>query len=823
MTPTHSSADHVEWIAQARRQAERARPSAGSSAADGNGASLASSMRPVLLGYAIRREVHRGGQGVVYEALQQSTGRTVALKVLREGPFAGGNDRQRFDREVSILATLNHRHIVRIIDRGAAAGSDYLVMDYVDGRPIDRYVREHDLSLRDRLQLFADVCDAVSAAHQRGVIHRDLKPGNILIDSAGEPRVLDFGLAKTTADGDVVHATQTGQFIGSLPWASPEQSLGQHADVDVRSDVYSLGVVLYQLLTGQFPYSTVGNLGEVLNRIRTAEPIRPRTIEREIDDDTETIVLKCLHKDPARRYQSVGELARDVRHYLANEPIEAKRDSGWYLLRKSLYRHRAATSIAAAFVLVVTVAAIALSVLYARSRALVGQLETSSRKVASEAAKSQQVASFAQQMLAGIDPATAGGMDKKLMRVVLDNAAKRVDTELADSPEVEAAVRRTIGKAYQAIGEYALAQQQVERTVDLHRRSQGENDAGTLKAMDDLAMIYWESGKSADAEKLSRAVLEIRRSTQGPDHPDTLLTMAILTEALHSQGDLEQAEALARETFERRIRVLGPEDPETLSSMNNLAGVLNSARRFDEAEPIYKQVFEGEKRVKGENHPDTLRTMSNLGALYHRSGRLGDAEPIFREIFATMKRVLGDDHPDTLLALGNLAVLLSAKGDYDQAEAILRSLIQSERRVLSAPNPTFANHLVSLASLVSNKGEHADAEALLREAIAINDSALPEAHPQRWTTRLALGICLARMKRFQDSEDLLVPGLEAIEGRSEIHQNWTISSIKTLVEMYDAWDVAEPGTGKIEKAAEWRRKLEAARAATQPSAPASQP
>ncbi len=823
MTPTHSSADHVEWIAQARRQAERARSSAGSFDAAGSGASLAASMRPVLLGYDIRREVHRGGQGVVYEALQQSTGQTVALKVLREGPFAGGNDRQRFDREVSILATLNHRHIVRIIDRGAAAGSDYLVMDYVDGRPIDRYVREHDLSLRDRLRLFAEVCDAVSAAHQRGVIHRDLKPGNILIDSAGEPRVLDFGLAKTTADGDVVHATQTGQFIGSLPWASPEQSLGQHSDVDVRSDVYSLGVVLYQLLTGQFPYTTVGDLSEVLNRIRTAEPIRPRTIEREIDDDTETIVLKSLQKDPTRRYQSVGELARDVRHYLAREPIEAKRDSGWYLLRKSLYRHRAATSIAAAFVIVVTGAAIALSVLYARSRALVSELESSSLKVASEATKSQQVAGFAQQMLAGIDPATAGGMDKKLMRVVLDNAAKRVDTELTDQPEVEAAVRDTIGRAYMAIGELSSAQTHLARALELRQQQLGPEALESLASAEVMAELRREQNNDKDAEPLARSAYEGRRRLLGDDHPDTLRSMSLLAEVLEGQGRNEEAEKLNRATLDARRRVLGETDPDTLTSMNNLGQVLWSLNRRDEGERLMRESVEIQERTLGEEHPHTLRSLNNLAVMAAEAGRPEESLKLHERNLVIRRRVFGDGHPDTVNSIANLGELYRTVGRLEESERLLREAVASRRRIIGGDDQDVALYLASLASIAGARKDFPAAESAFREALAIYQRKLPADHWYIESAKFSLAVSIASQKRFAEAEPLLLESSERVLSKPEVAANWRPGIYSQLTRFYENWDVAEPGTGKREKAAEWAAKLEALRAATSAPAAASPP
>ena len=317
-------------------------------------------------GYELQREIHRGGQGVVYKAKQLSTGQTVAIKLMHGWSSAGDSARSRFEREVHVLAQLDHPGIVHVLDSGHTPdGGMYYVMDYVGGKPLDVIIREWRgrderirtstskstsrttalgaTELRSRLELFAKVCEGVNAAHLKGVIHRDLKPANIRLDARGEPVVVDFGLAKVPGvDDERARAmTTTGQFIGSMPWSSPEQAEGAHGSVDTRSDVYSLGVILYQILTGgRFPYVVIGTVREVMHNILHVEPERPSRIDRGINDEVETIVLKALSKDRERRYQTAGELARDIRRYLAGEPIEAKRDSGWYILTKTLSRHR---------------------------------------------------------------------------------------------------------------------------------------------------------------------------------------------------------------------------------------------------------------------------------------------------------------------------------------------------------------------------------------------------------------------------------------------------------------------------------------------------
>lgn len=333
-------------------------------------------------GYELLGEIHRGGQGVVYHARQRSTKRDVAIKVMRHGPFATLADRARFDREIETLGKLNHPNIVAVHDAGVVAGFHYFVMNYVDGRTLDDAFHEMTAGADDlaaahatALSVFIRVCDAVHAAHLRGVIHRDLKPSNIRVDSSGQPHVLDFGLAKSLEASDESAMTRTGQFVGSLPWASPEQIEGASSRIDLRSDVYSLGAILFQLLTGRLPFDVGSNLRDALDDILYRLPPRPSAVVSatrglRLDDELDTIVLKCLSKDPQRRYQTAGELARDLRHYLAGEAIEAKRDSALYVLRKTMRRYRLHAAAAAAFVVLLVVFAVVMALLYRRSARL---------------------------------------------------------------------------------------------------------------------------------------------------------------------------------------------------------------------------------------------------------------------------------------------------------------------------------------------------------------------------------------------------------------------------------------------------------------------
>ncbi|MCG3127867.1 MAG: Serine/threonine-protein kinase PknD [Phycisphaerae bacterium] len=463
--PDSSNAAHERLIAAARGQHEAAAEA--SRGQRGNDAATADSVKhgpafalpppDSFAGYRILREIHRGGQGVVYQAMQKSTNRKVALKVMREGPFAGAADKARFDREVQVLGQLKHPNIVTIHDTGVAAGCHFFVMDYISGQPLDVYMASGARSIGETLKLFATICEAVNAAHLRGVIHRDLKPGNVRIDNEGAPHILDFGLAKVAAsDAEAAAMTMTGQFVGSLPWASPEQAEGAPGKLDVRTDVYSLGVILYQMLTGRFPYEVIGNMRDVLDRIMRAAPIRPRDIRREISDELETIVLKCLSKERERRYQSAGELGRDVERYLRGEPIEAKRDSLGYLLRKQLRRHRLTLLVGAAFLLLLFCFSITSWTLYLDAQRRGAQAARAAQRA--ERAEHQATNRLRDAYLA-----------QARARRVADSPGRRFESLQALRQAAE--LRPTLELRNEAIACMALCDVQVERTFPRPRRA----------------------------------------------------------------------------------------------------------------------------------------------------------------------------------------------------------------------------------------------------------------------------------------------------------------------------------------------------------------
>lgn len=393
-------------------------------------------------GYDLGPMIHRGGQGIVFRAVQRSTGRTVALKVLRNGLLASDADRTRLKREAEILLHLEHPNIVGIFDSGIKAGHNYFVMDFVDGVPLDEFVRTANLPLCTTLRLFAEVCEAVQAAHAKGVVHRDLKPSNIRVTPDSVPHVLDFGMATMVDRSDpavaTITVTETGHFVGSLPWASPEQARGAWDRVSTRTDVYALGVILYQLATGTFPYSTMGAIADVLTTITESDPKSPRAHNGRVDDELETIILTCLQKEPERRYENSGGVAKDIRRYLAGEPIEAKRSSAWYILRKTVRRHR---TIAISAVLIATISVVYASMVTVYYRRARHQAEEARAKFRLAQETVSAVVNEIGRQLAGV----SGGVkaERAVMQIAYDRL-RLLAEERSDDPALRADMARTL-------------------------------------------------------------------------------------------------------------------------------------------------------------------------------------------------------------------------------------------------------------------------------------------------------------------------------------------------------------------------------------------
>jgi serine/threonine protein kinase/Tfp pilus assembly protein PilF len=894
---------------------ERARLQAatgGSSA--GPGSPIAQGSPEAIPGYEVKSEIHRGGQGVVYRAVQRSTRREVALKILREGAFAGAAELSRFQLEVQVLARLRHPHIVTIYDSGRAGDLYYFAMDYVAGRRLDEYLDARRAALDDRpggsnafvaeaCLLLAQVAEAVHAAHLRGIIHRDLKPSNVCVDSHAVPHVLDFGLAKVTASAGLesnssaspslarglpeTAMTMTGQFVGSLAWASPEQAEGR--DLDIRTDVYSLGVMLHHALTREFPYAVQGSLREVLNQIAAAE-VGQLVRRAGLDVELSAIVLRCLRKDPAERYQNAGALARDLRAYLAGEPVEARVDSRWYLLRKVLRRHRLALALGGSAALVLAGFSATMAGMYAYAKRAQGEAERRQGEAERQAARAERVQGVLRDMLVSVDPHTARGRDVTV-REVLDAAVHSLDAGSQDA-QVEADARYALGETYHNLSQHDAARRQLERALELYRSTIGPDDLAALRASGTLAEVaraqgrYEESAqlsqetiagclralgshhretltaqnnyatllldldRSAEAEELARLVLEARRLTLGDGHADTHASLNLLATILNARGKAAEAVEVLGRLVEARTALLGEDHPSALVTLANYATLLKDTGRNDEALPLLRRAVELQQRVLGPQHTDTLRTMNNLAYAVQKDGQLADAEQLFREVLAARRASLGETHPQTLNSAESLAGLLYGQARYDEAAELCADVAQGRLQALSETHTETIKAMHNLAAVLLKSGKPAEAEPWFQRAVDAARTVRDEDDRFMMGYLDALARCLEAQRRGADVEPLLrelverqqrfrpddVSGLAALQrrlaeclyglGRFEEAEPWFLRGAAPILE--EASADAERKQKTCERLArfydDWGRADEAAAWRAQtPSAAAARP
>jgi tetratricopeptide (TPR) repeat protein len=657
--------------------------------------------------YRVVRLLGEGGMGSVYEAEQDRPRRVVALKVIKSG-FATAEALRRFQHESQALGRLQHPGIAQIYEASTNdtgfGPQPYFAMELVRGCPLHEYAEAHQLNARERLALMAKVCDAVDHAHERGVIHRDLKPGNILVDEAGQPKILDFGVARLTeSDTQLTCQTDLGQVVGTLAYMSPEQLAGDPLALDIRCDVYALGVTLYELLAGKLPYNIDHKpLNEAVEVIREVEPARLCSIQRSYRGDIDTIVAKALEKDKGRRYASAAELAGDIRRYLADEPITARPASAGYQLQKFARRHKALVAGTAAVFLVLAAGVVGstLEAVRARRAELVAE-------AINDFLRNDVLAQASADNQSG--PSTKPDPDLKV-RTALDRAAVRLAGKFDRQPEVEAAIRDTIGQTYFELGQAGDARKQLERALELQRRALGADNPQTLKTMDHLGRVVLDGDKPAQAELLFGETLRIRRRVLGPEHPDTLRSMRGLARAYNDQDKYAQAEALDTQILQISRRVLGPEHPDTLSSMNGLAWDYVPQGKHAKAELLFRQVAEISRRVLGPEHPATLGNMMNVAIEYKAQGKYPQAEALESEILEMQRHALGPQHRDTLKCMNNLAETYFLLGKYANAETLFSQIVD----ITHGKVPAFTENLAETYGWL---GKYPQAEALFGETL----------------------------------------------------------------------------------------------------------
>ena len=683
--------------------------------------------------YRLIRKLGEGGMGEVWLAEQSApVKRHVALKIIKAGRY----DKSaliRFDLERQALALMDHPAIAKVFDAGSTAeGQPYFAMEYVAGLSITQYCDEKRLSPNERLLIFTKVCEGVQHAHQKAIIHRDLKPTNILVvevDGKPVPRVIDFGLAKAISEqsesGTLV--TRAGGLVGTPGYMSPEQMDPMVADVDTRADVYSLGVVLYELLTGVLALDAKQweskPFHEVLRQVHEEEPTSPSTrlnndpaalaiAEKRSTDprqlasmlrgDLDWITLKALERDRTRRYGTPAELAADLGRYLRNEPVIARPPTLVYRTKKYVQRHKFGVAAATAAALLL----VAFGVMQA----------VQLRRTTRERDRADRVTKFMTGMFKVSNPSEARG-NAVTAREILDKSSKDIETGLRKDPELQAQLMETMAQTYAGLGLYRRAQGLVEHARAIQSSLFGERNRETLASESYLAQLLRAQGHLPEAEKLLQTTIEAQRQVLGPNDPDTLASMDRLGYVYANGARPADAESLFRQTLSAERKVLGPDDPQTLGTLNELAEVLTPQGRYTEADQIYGELIAAQKRTLGPDHPATLLSMSHAAENLEEEGRLQEAEELYSNVIAAQRRVVGPEHPQTLRAMTMLAVTMMKEGRYAEADKLQSQVIEIKARVLGPTHTSTLQSMEMEALNLSREGRYADSEKMFRDVI----------------------------------------------------------------------------------------------------------
>lgn len=707
---------------------------------------------PVRIGpYEILQVLGEGGMGTVYEAEETSpVRRRVALKVVR-GDVARSDVLARFDAERRALAAMDHPGIAKVLNAGATdQGQPYFAMELVRGPPITEYCDGRRLSVPDRLQLFIEVCQAVQHAHLKGVIHRDLKPSNVLVaeqDDRPHPKVIDFGISKALGpQGENTLRTLSGTALGTAAYMSPEQADAGATDVDTRADIYSLGVMLYELLVGHLPLDpdVVGlhvfmarlASGEVLVptpsvRLTTSGPQRqtvahfrrtdPGQLFRAVRGDLDWVVMKAMHPQRQYRYETATTLAADLRRHLAHEPVSARPPSTRYRVAKFVRRHRAGVAAAAIAGVTVLASAVAATVGFVRA-------SRAEQVAAREAEAARQVTDFLVDLFRVSDPGEARG-NTLTAREILDRGARRVTGELSGQPELQTRIMQTIGTVHAALGQYEPARQLLESALRTRERVAGPDDPSvgeTLNALGDLARAR---GDHDAAEGYFQRALAIRQAAHGPEHVSVATTLGLLAALRVRQGRAAEAESLYRRVLELDRRVRAPGDPRTARDMRGLAAVYWAQRRYAAAESLWKATLALQERTLGSDHPDVGSTLNNLGTVSYSQGAYAAALPYYRRALPIIEASLGPAHPTTASVINNLAEVHWKLAHFQEADSLFRRALALKEQSLAPTNPSIAVTLHGLAGLLRDRGRFDAAEPLYRRALRIREQALGPTHP----------------------------------------------------------------------------------------------
>ncbi len=710
--------------------------------------------------YRLLRELGRGGMSTVYLARRDDDvfDKRVAIKVLRAD---GQKDNllRRFHNERRILANLDHPHIARLLDGGRTAnGRPYFVMEYVEGEPIDVYCDRRHLETEERIKLFRRVCAAVQYAHQNLVIHRDLKPSNVLVTGDGTPKLLDFGIAKLLdphpADGMRIDSTQTWHRVLTPQYASPEQVRGEA--ITTTSDVYSLGVMLYALLSGRLPYRFESRTAVEIERlICEQEPPWPSSGGGDLDH----IVMKALRKEPASRYPTVDQMTADLRRFLDRSPVAARQGNRLYHAGKFLRRHRLGVAVAAAFSLVLIGFAATTAM---QSRRIAEERDRARQERNSavlERQRSEQVSDFLVELFELSDPGKALGRSISA-RELLDRGAARIQDELRDQPRLQADLMRTMGGVYDGLGLYDEADNLLRQALESQRRTFGSEHLEVARTLYDLAGVQLSKGAHETAEELSREALNLRRVLLPAEHPELARTLTQLGSVHRLQGDYEAAERLLRDALRMLRMVPDGEREDVATGLHALAYVLFLRGDYEESEDHYRQALTLSREIFGDGHPRMAPILNDFALLLARIRRFEEASEIQRATLEIYDRHFGDEHPDAVTLENNLAGTLVELGRYQEAERLAQSSLALNRKLRGEDHFTSASTLLTLARIRFLRGELDEAESHYRRSFEVVRRQLGDRHPHSGHPLLWLGRVELARGRPSKAEPFLRQALE---------------------------------------------------------------
>ncbi len=765
--------------------------------------------------YKVERKIGTGGMAYVYlvSRVDNEFEQSAALKIIKRGMDTDEIIR-RFKHERQTLANLDHPNIAKIIDGGTTEeGLPFFLMQYIDGIPITDYCDQNKLSVDQRLELFGKVCSAVNYAHQNLIVHRDLKPSNILITSDGIPKLLDFGIAKLLSEeqnANTMALTKEGSKFMTVEYASPEQVKG--GKITTASDVYSLGVLLYELLTGHLPYSFKNKFPHEVEKVITSVyPEKPSTIitksnktiteegetneispeeisilrssnvdrlKKRLSGDIDNIILMALNKEPERRYNSVQLLAGDIKHYIEGRPVSAHSDSLWYRSRKFVSRHKIGVTaiVIIVFLLITGVAAVVW-------QANIASMQRD--KATLEVAKSNQVNKFLNEILSSVDPSKEG-KDVKVVEV-LDKASKKINTELKNQPEIESEIRTTLGITFQNLGLYDQGIIQLGRALQLKDSVLGINNIETAMSFKNLALVYHYKGNLDTAKYLYEKSIEILRKLVKPPNSK-------IAEALNDYGTLQMdlskykdAKKSFEESLVNYINVYGKEHKDVASTYNNLALDFHYLNELDSAEKYYKTAYELNKKIFGDSSLSITYNINNLAFVAQDKGNYIAAESLFSKAYNLRKKVLGDNHPEVTVNKYNLGCSLFFLGKYKQSEALITEAIKSWEKKLDKNHYYFGDAYAFLGKVENADGKYDSAYQNLTHSLQIRRKLFNEKNSLLIFTECELGKSLIGLKKYSEAENILIENFAKIKDGKAYNKKTRNNLLEAIVALYQKW------------------------------------